>query len=285
MEQRIFSANRFGCLERRLQFFFLGGAELQRVGRRQRPRHLGQHPRLWVPANCQFGEAEDAASFWQCVWPVLQATERAAKTAEAQTNVFRSDGLTKMMKVEVWKPASREEELRTWKDWQFQLVTWLVAHDSKYATTATGNPNFLYLDPVGFMMMSSVQATAVTTIKVLVNFDIQIPSNYTPKLTNSRAHGKDTKHPKALQHVMPSQYLDPGQVGIRDRPLTQEERATITRPAEEAIHHEDEETSTDGWQPQARAKGHKKNESVNEAERETGTDLKTGDRSDTPFSP
>ena len=33
------------------------------------------------------------------------------------------------MKVEVWKPASREEELRSWKKWYFQLSNWLVAND------------------------------------------------------------------------------------------------------------------------------------------------------------
>ena len=69
---------------------------------------------------------------------VLQSTERAAKAAEAQASVVRSEGLTKMMKMDAWKPSTREEELRTWKDWQFQLVTWLTAYNPKYSADLEG---------------------------------------------------------------------------------------------------------------------------------------------------
>ncbi|CAE7289458.1 unnamed protein product [Symbiodinium sp. CCMP2592] len=72
-------------------------------------------------------------AFGNAFGQVLQATEKMAKAAESQASIVRNDGLAKMMKMDVWRPANREEELRTWKDWQFQLVTWLTAHDSKYA--------------------------------------------------------------------------------------------------------------------------------------------------------
>eukprot|EP00439_Symbiodinium_sp_Y106_P075674 s1337_g15.t1 len=63
---------------------------------------------------------------------VMQATE-AANAGEAQAAVVRQDGLTKMLKVDAWKPATREEELKTWREWQFQLLTWLSAHDAKFS--------------------------------------------------------------------------------------------------------------------------------------------------------
>ena len=65
---------------------------------------------------------------------VLSATERAAQAAETQAVAARSDGLIKALKVDVWKPTTREEELRTWREWYFQLSTWLAAHDSAYET-------------------------------------------------------------------------------------------------------------------------------------------------------
>ncbi|CAE7941469.1 unnamed protein product, partial [Symbiodinium necroappetens] len=63
---------------------------------------------------------------------VLTATERAAQAAEAQAQANRLDGLTKGLKLDIWKPSNREEELRGWKDWFFQLRTWLASHDSKF---------------------------------------------------------------------------------------------------------------------------------------------------------
>ena len=31
-----------------------------------------------------------------------------------------------------WKRNDREEELRTWKKWHFQLCTWLIANDPEF---------------------------------------------------------------------------------------------------------------------------------------------------------
>ena len=63
---------------------------------------------------------------------VLTATERAAQAAEAQVQANKLDGLTKGLKLDIWKPTNREEELRGWKDWFFQLGTWLASHDAKF---------------------------------------------------------------------------------------------------------------------------------------------------------
>ena len=63
---------------------------------------------------------------------VLSATERAAQATEAQAASAKTDGLVKPMKMDVWKPTSREEELKIWRDWYFQLSTWLIANDNGY---------------------------------------------------------------------------------------------------------------------------------------------------------
>ena len=63
---------------------------------------------------------------------VISATERAAQAAEKQALAQRTDSLVKAVKVDAWKPTSREEELRTWREWYFQFSTWLVANDSGY---------------------------------------------------------------------------------------------------------------------------------------------------------
>ena len=63
---------------------------------------------------------------------LLESSERAARAAEAQAVSNKADTLVKNLKVEVWKPASREEELRSWREWYFQLSNWLVANDPAY---------------------------------------------------------------------------------------------------------------------------------------------------------
>ena len=63
---------------------------------------------------------------------LLSTSERAAQAAEAQANLQKSDNLIKGLKLEVFKPATREEELRTWKEWWFSFVTYVCAHDPAY---------------------------------------------------------------------------------------------------------------------------------------------------------
>ncbi|CAE7386054.1 GIP, partial [Symbiodinium microadriaticum] len=64
---------------------------------------------------------------------VMQATEKMATAAEAQASIVKQEGLTKVMKVDPWKPSNREEELRTWREWQFQFLTWVAAHDARFS--------------------------------------------------------------------------------------------------------------------------------------------------------
>eukprot|EP00439_Symbiodinium_sp_Y106_P086688 s534_g35.t1 len=63
---------------------------------------------------------------------LIDTSERAAQAAEATASTSRLDGLTKRLKVDQWKPTSREEELRTWKEWAFQFTNWLTTNDPDY---------------------------------------------------------------------------------------------------------------------------------------------------------
>ncbi|CAE7337252.1 unnamed protein product [Symbiodinium sp. CCMP2592] len=69
---------------------------------------------------------------------VLTATERAAVAAEKQADASKVEGITKALRVDVWKPANREEELRGWREWMFQLRTWLAAHDERFENDIEG---------------------------------------------------------------------------------------------------------------------------------------------------
>ena len=63
---------------------------------------------------------------------LIDTSERAARAAEASASTTRLDGLTKSLKLDQWKPGTREEELKTWKEWAFQFTNWLVANDPGY---------------------------------------------------------------------------------------------------------------------------------------------------------
>ena len=63
---------------------------------------------------------------------LLQTTERAAAAAEVQANVTKSETLLKSIKCEVWRPANRQEELKTWREWWLQFSTWLLAVEPAY---------------------------------------------------------------------------------------------------------------------------------------------------------
>ena len=63
---------------------------------------------------------------------LVESSERAAKAAEQQAGSQRSDNLVRSLKVDVWKPQSREEELKTWREWYFNLTNYLAAHDAGY---------------------------------------------------------------------------------------------------------------------------------------------------------
>eukprot|EP00439_Symbiodinium_sp_Y106_P077691 s2610_g16.t1 len=63
---------------------------------------------------------------------LLESSERTAKAAEQQAGSQRTDNLVKSLKVEAWKPQSREKELKTWREWWFSLTNYLSAHDAEF---------------------------------------------------------------------------------------------------------------------------------------------------------
>ncbi|CAE7895248.1 unnamed protein product, partial [Symbiodinium necroappetens] len=69
---------------------------------------------------------------------LVDTTERAAQAAEASASTNRLESLTKSLKVEFWKPASREEELKSWKEWAFQFTNWLVSNDPSFEADLAG---------------------------------------------------------------------------------------------------------------------------------------------------
>ena len=72
---------------------------------------------------------------------LLQTTERAASLAESQAAAAKADNIMKAVKVETWRPQTRDEELRTWREWWFQFSTWIIANDQAY------EQDFAEIDP------------------------------------------------------------------------------------------------------------------------------------------
>ena len=101
----------------------------------------GQHPQQAAPLQGQ-QQAEQFVdkivrqrldqAFSSVFGKLLDSSERAAKAAELQAGTQRTDSLVRSLKVDAWKPQSREEELRTWREWWFGLSNYLIAHDAKY---------------------------------------------------------------------------------------------------------------------------------------------------------
>ncbi|CAE7388152.1 AGD9 [Symbiodinium sp. CCMP2592] len=54
---------------------------------------------------------------------LVESSERAARAAEQQAGSQRSDNMVRSLKVDAWKPQGREEELRTWREWNIDLDT------------------------------------------------------------------------------------------------------------------------------------------------------------------
>ena len=65
---------------------------------------------------------------------LVESSERAAAAAEKQATVAKSDNLVRNLKCEQWRPQSREEELRTWREWYFGFTNYVAGHDPLYET-------------------------------------------------------------------------------------------------------------------------------------------------------
>ncbi|CAE7327609.1 unnamed protein product [Symbiodinium sp. CCMP2592] len=63
---------------------------------------------------------------------LLESSEKAAKAAQDNMATQRGENLMKGVKVDQWKPGSREEELRTWREWWFTFSNYLVSNEPLY---------------------------------------------------------------------------------------------------------------------------------------------------------
>ena len=63
---------------------------------------------------------------------LLATTEKAAAAAEASASSHKTESMMKGLKVDTFKPTTREEELRGWKEWWFGFSTYVCGHDPAY---------------------------------------------------------------------------------------------------------------------------------------------------------
>ncbi|OLP86509.1 Copia protein [Symbiodinium microadriaticum] len=63
---------------------------------------------------------------------LLSTSERAAQAAETQASAHKSDSLVKGLKIDPFRPSSREEELKQWKEWWFSFMNYVSGHDAAY---------------------------------------------------------------------------------------------------------------------------------------------------------
>ena len=69
---------------------------------------------------------------------LIESSERAAAAAERQANVVKNDNLVKGLKCDQWKPQTREEELKTWREWYFGFTNFISSHDPEYEAELSG---------------------------------------------------------------------------------------------------------------------------------------------------
>ena len=72
---------------------------------------------------------------------LLSTTEKAAQAAEASATSHKTDNMMKGLKVDVFRPSTREEELRGWKEWWFGFSTYVCGHDPAYEDDFKGISN------------------------------------------------------------------------------------------------------------------------------------------------
>ena len=98
----------------------------------------------------------------------------------------------------------------------------------------TGPTEFLYIDPVGVILMQSLKDASANTIVPLIDHNVQVPAKFTDKVvkrkidseTNPQVHAKRD----ALQHLRHSDFMATGQTSIMDSEVTQEQRERVARP-------------------------------------------------------
>eukprot|EP00439_Symbiodinium_sp_Y106_P030326 s7727_g3.t1 len=94
---------------------------------------------------------------------------------------------------------------------------------------------YLYIDPVGVVLIQILKDTSADTLAFLVDHDVQVPAKFVDKMTKrkSDAETNPQHHTKrvALQHLSHSDFMGEGQQSIMDTAVTPEERARVARPA------------------------------------------------------
>ena len=93
---------------------------------------------------------------------------------------------------------------------------------------------YLYIDPVGIVLIMSLRETSADTLAFLVDHDVQVPAKFVDKITKRKidAETNPQHHTKrvALKHLDHADYMGEGQQSIMDTTATPEERARFTRP-------------------------------------------------------
>ena len=89
---------------------------------------------------------------------------------------------------------------------------------------------YLYIDPVGCVLVQSMKETSANHLGFLIDHDIQVPAKFVDKNSKRKidAETYPQHHTKriALHHFTPE-----GQQSIMNTAVTQEERDRVTRPA------------------------------------------------------
>eukprot|EP00439_Symbiodinium_sp_Y106_P024509 s8988_g3.t1 len=113
--------------------------EMQADGRAQRPDGQGGAAASFTAEQADRLVRERLNQAFSSVFgKLIESSERAAAAAEKQANVVKSDNLVKGLKCDQWKPQTREEELKTWKEWYFGFTNYIASHDPEYEADLNG---------------------------------------------------------------------------------------------------------------------------------------------------
>ena len=98
----------------------------------------------------------------------------------------------------------------------------------------TGKVEFLYIDPVGVLLMQSMRDNSAMTTALIIDHNIQVPARFIDRLNKRKIDAEQNpqhhKH-RALHHLDARDYLSAGQTSIMYTEVTQEERERVSRPS------------------------------------------------------
>ena len=128
---------------------------------------------------------------------------------------------------------------------------------------------YLYIDPVGVVLIQSLKDTSADTLAFLVDHDVQVPAKFVDKITKRKidAETNPQHHTKrvALKHLLHSDFMGEGQQSIMDTTVTPEERARVARPAHPKSapstardDHDPAPRNVNYWLDKGKGKGNKK---------------------------